>query len=144
MNKLASQYGKALFDAAYADNSEQELKSELDKINASSNKKDSSDLLIKLINSDLLSSFKEIYEGFSEKYNECYGTLDVEIISAFPLTEFEKSHISSKIEYITGKKVNYTEQIDTSLIGGILLRFDGYEIDGSVKTQLLNIRKNIG
>ena len=143
MSKLANQYGKALFEAAYADNSEKELKNELDKISSASGKKDSGDVLIQLINENLMGSFEDVYKGFSEKYNEHHGTVDVEIVSAFALQELERSHIISKMEQITGKKVNAIEQVDASLIGGVVLKFDGNEIDGSVKTQLSNIRKNI-
>lgn len=143
MSKLANQYGKALFEAAYADNSEREFKNELDKISSASDKKDGGDVLIQLINKNLLGSFEDVYKGFSEKYNECHGTIDLEIVSAFPLKELERSHIISKMEQISEKRVNVIEQVDTSLIGGVVLKFDGNEIDGSVKAQLSNIRKNI-
>jgi F-type H+-transporting ATPase subunit delta len=40
--------------------------------------------------------------------------------------------------------VQLENQVDPSLIGGVLLRYDGHEIDGSVKERLDNLRRTLG
>ena len=41
-----------------------------------------------------------------------------------------------KLEGITGKKVIIKNVIDKSTLGGVMLRYGGVQLDGSVKTRL--------
>jgi len=51
--------------------------------------------------------------------------------------------IKSKLEALTGKKVDLVCEVDSSLLGGIIIKFDKYEIDGSLKSKLNEIKKSI-
>ena len=51
--------------------------------------------------------------------------------------------IKSKLEALTGKKVDLVCEVDSLLLGGIIIKFDKYEIDGSLKSKLNEIKKSI-
>ena len=44
---------------------------------------------------------------------------------------------------MTGKKVLLECRIDPSLIGGVLLRYDGHELDGTVRQQLDSLHEKL-
>ena len=41
-----------------------------------------------------------------------------------------------ELEKITGKSVKTENRVDNSLLGGLILRFEGRQIDASLKTRL--------
>ena len=59
-----------------------------------------------------------------------------EAVSAVPLFENELEKINVELEKITGKSVKTENRVDKSLLGGLILRFEGRQIDASLKTRL--------
>lgn len=91
------------------------------------------------------SSFSEILgceETYRSLYNKLKGVTEVKVITAVQLDEKQKNDLISVIEKKTGKKIILTEKIDSTLLGGIRLSFDGKEYDGSVAYHLGKL-KNI-
>ena len=95
------------------------------------------------INDSLLDSFDKVYQGFIKEYDKIHHSLTINIISAFPLEESEKETIKNKLEVLTHKKVDLVCEVDSSLLGGIIIKLDKYEIDGSLKAKLNEIKKSI-
>ncbi len=82
---------------------------------------------------------------------ECYHRLvdDLEnisrakIISAVPLEEKALTSITKALEKIVGRKIIAETETDPEIIGGVIAKVGDLVIDGSVKTQLLNIKENL-
>ena len=69
-------------------------------------------------------------------YDEHEGIIRAEAISATELTEGQKEALAERISAITGKSARLTTRVDRGLLGGLVLRFEGRQIDGSVKGRL--------
>ena len=54
-----------------------------------------------------------------------------------------KSIILSKINISDSKSISLTNIIDSSIIGGFIIRFDGKEYNASVKQNLNNLKKEL-
>lgn len=73
---------------------------------------------------------------FFALFCESRGILHAEAITAIPMTEEQSAAIVKKLEGLTGKKVVIKNTIDPSTLGGVVLRYGGVQLDGSVKTRL--------
>ncbi len=84
----------------------------------------------------------KIQNDFRELYDGSRGILRVEAISAVPLTKAQKDAISKKL--ISGyKKVIVANKIDSEILGGLKLRYDGIQLDGSLKTRLSKLEEGL-
>jgi len=72
------------------------------------------------------------------------GEIKAELASARALPDSVKKLISSYLENKIGvTKINWQEKIDQSLLGGFILRYRGFVIDGSVKNNLRKFKKQL-
>ncbi|MCS7241851.1 MAG: F0F1 ATP synthase subunit delta [Candidatus Caldatribacterium sp.] len=67
----------------------------------------------------------------------------VRVLTPFPLTKEHKDIISTKLSRIITKPFVIEEEVDPSLIGGVVILWGELLIDCSVKTQLERIRERI-
>ena len=84
-----------------------------------------------------------IAKAYTTFYNEDKGLAVAEITTAAPLSESFKKDLATKVSKAVNKTVELEETINADLIGGFILRMDDKQIDNSVKTQLLNIKKRL-
>jgi F-type H+-transporting ATPase subunit delta len=85
----------------------------------------------------------EINERFDAVLQERSGVVLAQITSARELPENEKSELQSNLERLTGKRVNINFGIDENIIGGVVTRIGSTVYDGSVRTQLQNLREQL-
>jgi F-type H+-transporting ATPase subunit delta len=71
------------------------------------------------------------------------GFAEAEITSAHRLEEAEKREFEVQVQKLTGKKVRARYGLDSSLLGGAVLRIGSTIYDGSVKGRLERIRQEI-
>ena len=85
--------------------------------------------------------WKAIVEIYIQKYKQEEGIVDVNVTSSIELKTEEikkiESFLKQKYNY---KKVNINNKIDTSIICGVILSFDGKQIDYSLKTILQKMK----
>jgi F-type H+-transporting ATPase subunit delta len=72
---------------------------------------------------------------------EAQGSLIVELISAQPLTEMERTSVSRNLERIWQTKVYLKYRENSGLIGGVMIRRGDQIIDGSLTGQLKSIKQ---
>lgn len=107
--------------------------------------------LSKVMAAFLLLLFEKGRIGFIGSINDFYQMLADEIqgvaraslVSASELTVETIEKIRSALSRKTGREVVLTVEQDPGLIGGILTRIGDLVLDGSVKTQLLNMRESL-
>jgi len=69
--------------------------------------------------------------------------LTVELTTSYELSDAEASSIVELIEKASGRKIEATRSVDSSLIGGILLQIGSHRADGSIRGRLERLRHEL-
>jgi F-type H+-transporting ATPase subunit delta len=112
-------------------------------ISRSGPSKTSANFLRVLLKNGRLKEIDEINEKFSAVLEERSGIVSASITSARELPSDEKEHLKRNLEKLTGRRVNINFSIDENIIGGVVTRIGSMVYDGSVKTQLENLREQL-
>lgn len=89
---------------------------------------------------NLLPSITELFEAFKADEE---GYVDVEVCTAYELSEEAKQAFAEKLEITLSKKIHMNVTLDPSLIGGVLVRAGDRVIDGSIRGQLQHMQKSL-
>lgn len=81
---------------------------------------------------------EEISRLPKEQFN-LQGGQAVKVISSFPLLERQSEQIRAILLQKTGKQIELEQQIDSGLIGGLIVEISGMVIDGTLKNKLQRI-----
>lgn len=81
-------------------------------------------------------SFPDCVKAYRQQYNADNGIISVLAVSAVALTEDQTRRLHSKLESVTGKKIELRCRVDEACIGGVRLDYDGRRVDGTVKRRL--------
>ena len=71
------------------------------------------------------------------------GVLDVELTTAFELSDDERRSILAQIERASGRRVEATSKVDPDLIGGLVLQAGSMRLDASVRGRLERLRHEL-
>ncbi len=82
----------------------------------------------------------EAYNRLVDNYN---GISHAVVTTAVPLDANEKARIESSLKELTGKRITVQTEIDPGIIGGMVARIDGQLLDGSVRTKLAYLKKEL-
>lgn len=88
------------------------------------------DLVIKKSRQSLL---LQIFEDFISKINEHKGVVVADITVCEPLSQDQEEMLTKRLEALTNKTISLNQQIDTSLVGGIVIRIGDRIMNYSVK-----------
>lgn len=69
--------------------------------------------------------------------------LNVELTTAYELSDQEAREIVRQLEESTGRAVEATRHVDPSLIGGLVLQADSLRVDASVRGRLNRLREEL-
>lgn len=86
----------------------------------------------------------EIEAAYRSLMDEALWKARVTVRTAFPLTGELAGSLRQGLETLTGRKIEMIVQEDPSLIGGIAVRIGDTLYDGSIRTQLDNLRNLLG
>lgn len=67
--------------------------------------------------------------------------LDVEVTTAVPLPETQRSDLEQRISAAVGQTARVTATVDPTIIGGLVLRARGVLLDASVRRRLTELRR---
>ena len=87
-----------------------------------------------------LSSINDFYQKLAD---ELKGVARALVVSATTLSQDALDKIQGVLSKKTGKDVLFDVKEDPSLIGGIVTQIGDLVFDGSIKTQLLNMRESL-
>jgi F-type H+-transporting ATPase subunit delta len=71
------------------------------------------------------------------------GRLNVELTTAFELSDDEADGIVRKIEQASGRSVDAVRKVDPTLVGGIVLQAGTFRVDASVRGRLERLRRTL-
>jgi F-type H+-transporting ATPase subunit delta len=69
--------------------------------------------------------------------------LNVELTTAYELSDQEARDIVKQIEQSTGRAVEATRRVDPALIGGVVLQADSLRVDASVRGRIERLRNEL-
>lgn len=109
-----------------------------------SNSKEFQSMLHLVVQQGREDSLMEIAESVEDFYNKEKGVKNAKIVSARELDQEQINRILDKARAHYGGNVtiNYTTEIDPSLVAGFILRVDDMLYDASTKTKFNKIRQN--
>ncbi len=69
--------------------------------------------------------------------------MTAEAITAIKMTNEQQKNLKQILQDRTGFQVTIMNEIDPTILGGMVLRLGGFEADSSLKTQLYNLRLSL-
>ncbi len=89
----------------------------------------------------ILPDIESCYRKFMD---DALKKIRVDVKTAFPLSAELSEKLQKRMEDLTGRKVEMAVTEDASLLGGIVVGVGDTLYDGSIKTQLHNVRNLLG
>ncbi len=90
-----------------------------------------------------IACFEGIRAAFEQRYQKENNILAVTSVTAIKLPPALRERLVTKLEVLTGQTVLLTEEVDPAVLGGVLLRYDSKEIDGTVRERLSALKRQI-
>ena len=171
--KAASRYAKALLELAIEQKKIDSVLGDMQFLLRTSNDIHDFELLIAspIINADKkISIFEKVFEQFEEvsmafirlitknrregllpqiaasfeaQVKDYRGIVPITLISAVKLQDSTKDGILAKVQASVKGTLEVTEEIDSSLIGGFMVRMGDVQIDASVSSQFNNLKQRL-
>ena len=88
-------------------------------------------------------SLSEVISTYADLCDSYNGIERVEAITAIPLTDLQAMAISDKLGAAIGKKIILKNTVNPEILGGVMLRYSGIQLDGSVKARLDGFAKSL-
>jgi len=86
---------------------------------------------------------ESVYEELERLVAREEGRLDVDLTTAYEVSDEQARAIVSQIEEASGRRVQVTRSVDADLIGGIILRAGSLRVDASVRGRLERLRHEL-
>jgi F-type H+-transporting ATPase subunit delta len=102
-----------------------------------------SSFLMLLFDKGRVSFIASISDFFQKLADELKGVASASLVSATELSAETIEKIRSALSKKTGKEITLEVKQDPGLIGGIVTKIGDLVLDGSIKTQLLNMRESL-
>ena len=102
-----------------------------------------STFLILLYDKGRISFLRSINDFYQKLADELKGVVRASLVSATELSSDEVEKIRTTLSKKTGKDVIFKVEQDPTLTGGVITRIGDILLDGSIKTQLINMRESL-
>lgn len=86
----------------------------------------------------------DIMRNFEKMYRDANNLKEVTLSTVEPISEGIKQELATRIKEIYSSDVEIHNEINSDMIGGLVLRIENQQLDLSVKTQLQEIKKSLG
>lgn len=85
----------------------------------------------------------DIAGEYERLMNEYHGIQTAEVITAVPLDDRDIRKLTENLGALVGKKVVLKPKVDPNILGGIVARVGGRLLDGSTRSKLLALRREL-
>jgi ATP synthase F1 delta subunit len=96
-----------------------------------------------LLRHNRLRFLSQIFEIYLKAVNERKGVVSAMVTTAAPLSQQKIVGLAERLAAITGKLVNIELRTDADLLGGVVVQVGSTVYDGSVRTQLAEVRRRL-
>ncbi len=97
-----------------------------------------------LVDKRRIDTLPDIETCYRQLMDEALKTVRINVKTAFPMSGKMQEFITSNMEKITGRKAEITVETVPDLLGGVVIGVGDTLYDGSVRTQLNNMRNLLG
>ena len=84
--------------------------------------------------------FSDCCDAYTAHYNQDNNILIVTAVTAVPLSPAQTDKLTQKLSRITGKDISLKNRIESTVLGGMRLDYDGQRLDDTVSHRLDAIR----
>ena len=114
----------------------------LDKLNAKLGmQKELRNLLAVLISNNRIGHVVEVAEAYRRILQQQSGIRPAEIVTARPLSADERSALVAELAKLAGAEIDPSFKLDTSILGGAVVRIGSTVYDGSVRGRLDRLKE---
>ena len=96
-----------------------------------------------VIDKDRMSVIEKIKESYKRLLNDKNNVLEGTAITAVALSEAEIKDLEKNLSKKYNKNVTLTNIVDEAILGGVLVKLGNEEIDGTVRTRLSKMKKQL-
>jgi F-type H+-transporting ATPase subunit delta len=100
-------------------------------------------ILLLITDRDRLAVLPDLLAVYRERLREPQHVIEAEVTTASPLSDERAAALRQRLAALTGRDVTMTTKVDPALIGGVVAKVGSVVYDGSVATQLQNIRQRL-
>jgi len=86
----------------------------------------------------------EFAEAYQELLDEQAGIERIDVEASHPLQTVELERLKEAMSDITGKTIKLSFEVDETLLGGVRLQVGSTVYDGTIRTQLEELRRQLG
>jgi len=84
-----------------------------------------------------------IQKEFHQLYESKRGIKEVTAITAVPISGQHQNRLTSVLKKKLNSEIRLTNDVDPKILGGMVLRFNHIEIDGSYSNQLAELKQHL-
>ncbi len=92
----------------------------------------------------MINDIADEYQRLVDNYRGIEGAEVAEVTTAIPLDDEDRLRLAQRLTSIVGKPVVLKLKVDSSLIGGVIIRVGDKLIDGSIRSKLVALKKALG
>ena len=93
-----------------------------------------------LVDNGRIEALSEIVSEFREMAQERLGLVEVEVTSAAPLSDSQSERLTAALAQKLGRRVHLQVGVDPTLLGGLVISYEGARQDGSLRASLEKFR----
>ncbi|WP_099190041.1 F0F1 ATP synthase subunit delta [Tepidibacter mesophilus] len=123
--------------------SKEEKKALVEKIYGNNTSLEMMNFLKILVDKDRIGIIDEIFTEFNTLINEKNNILEAVAITAVPMTDKDLNNLKLKLSETKGKNIILKNEVDESVIGGVLVKMGNEEIDGTIRTRLEKLKDQL-
>ena len=96
-----------------------------------------------LVDQRRLIDFEAIHDEYRRLADAAAGIGHATVVAASPLSDEQRARLQRALAARTGQEVDLQVEVDPSLLGGAIARIGAVVFDGSLKTQLEQLRASL-
>ena len=87
--------------------------------------------------------FSACADAYDRCFDEAHEILRATAVSAVPMTAEQKTALTQRLAEMTGKQIILKNELNPALLGGITLRYGGVQLDGSIHSRLEQLGRSL-
>ncbi len=100
-------------------------------------------LMLLLASRNLVHILPGVVDKYQEMLDAHRGIERADVISAVPLNDSQRQKVSETLSNLSGSEISLTTRVDASILGGMIIRIGDDVIDGSTRTRLQTMRREL-
>lgn len=102
-----------------------------------------SDALQLMAEKDRLSLIPQLNEAFLRQMREASGVVAASVTTAYELSDAERKALTGELEKAVGSRVELHEDVNESILGGVVVRLGSQMMDLSLRSQLTSLKRQL-